>query len=289
MQEGIKVIVVTGLSGSGKSIALHALEDAGYDCIDNLPMKLFAALVDQLITSPDDSSTRMAIGIDARLKDSDLHHLPELMRRLQEKSITGEVIFLEAEDAVLIKRFSETRRRHPLTDNEHDLLAAMAHEREILLPLRSMAKLCIDTSYTSLHELRRIIRYRVAEHDQEQISLMLQSFGFKHGAPRNADFVFDARCLPNPHWQAELRPLTGRDEKVINFLEKDQKVISMLDHISQFAVEWLPCFENEGRSYLTIAVGCTGGQHRSVYLIEKLKMFFEQQGRNVLCSHRELS
>lgn len=283
-----KIIVVTGLSGSGKSIALHALEDAGYSCIDNLPIRLFAALVDDLTQSENETPTLMAVGIDARMRDPDLSGLPELMRRLQDSAIACEVVFLEAEDSVLIRRFSETRRRHPLTDDENDLVAAIKHEREILLPLRESAKLCIDTSYTSLHELRRIIRYRVAEKDDQQISVMLQSFGFKHGTPRNADFVFDARCLPNPHWQPDLRPLTGLDAKVIQFLEHDYKVHAMLDHISQFAIEWLPCFEKEGRSYLTIAIGCTGGQHRSVYLIEKLKAFFESQGRSVLCNHREL-
>ena len=285
-----KIIVVTGLSGSGKSVALHALEDAGYDCIDNLPIKLLAALVDDMTQSADTRARQhIAIGIDARVRDADLQVLPGLMQRLHAQAIDCEVVFLEAEDAILIKRFSETRRRHPLTDNEHDLLAAIAHERQLLTPLRDIAKLCIDTSYTSLHELRKIIRYRVAERDSEQISLMLQSFGFKHGTPPNADFVFDARCLPNPHWQAELRPLTGRDEQVIQFLEKDIKVHTMLDHISQFAIKWLPCFEHEGHSYLTIAVGCTGGQHRSVYLIERLNDFFVSQGRDVLCIHRELA
>lgn len=288
-RHGNKIIVVTGLSGSGKSIALHALEDAGYDCIDNLPIKLFAALVGQLEQSTDHTSTRMAIGIDARMHDADLQCLPDLMQRLETQSISCGVVFLEADDAVLLQRFSETRRRHPLTDNTHDLLAAITQERNILAPLRNMAELCIDTSYTSLHELRKIIRYRVAQRESGQISLMLQSFGFKHGTPRNADFVFDARCLPNPHWQAELRSLTGLDQPVIQFLERDHKVGSMLDHISQFTTEWLPCFENEGRSYLTVAIGCTGGQHRSVYLIEKLQAFFVAQGREVLCIHRELT
>lgn len=284
-----KIIVVSGLSGSGKSIALHALEDAGYDCIDNLPVRLFAALVDDLEQSAQHAPTRMAIGIDARMRAADLHDLPNLMQRLEAQAVLCEVLFLEAEDAVLLQRFNETRRRHPLTDNTHGLLAAIAQERQILAPLRNTATLCIDTSHTSLHELRKIIRGRMAQRDSGQISLMLQSFGFKHGAPLNADFVFDARCLPNPHWQAALRPLTGRDKEVVQFLEQDDKVHAMLDSISQFIAQWLPCFEDEGRSYLTIAVGCTGGQHRSVYLVEKLDAFFNAQGREVLCIHRELT
>ncbi len=287
-QGNIKIIVITGLSGSGKSIALNALEDAGYDCIDNLPIKLFAALVDDLIQSFDEEGVRIAIGIDARMRDADLHDLPDLMQRLRQEHIAYELIFLDAEDATLIRRFGETRRRHPLTDNQHNLPSAIAHEREILMPLHDMANLRIDTSHTSLHELRQLIRNRVAERDTVQLSLMLESFGFKYGVPRNADFVFDARCLPNPHWQPELRALTGRDAGVAQFLEQDHRVDLMLQQIRQFVAEWLPCFEKEGRSYLTIAVGCTGGQHRSVYLIEKLKDFFEAQERTVLCNHREL-
>ena len=175
-----------------------------------------------------------------------------------------------------------------MTDDGRTLEQAIALERQMLEPLLDLSRLKIDTTRTTLHELREIIRARVADRHSGEMSIMLQSFGFKHGVPRNADFVFDARCLPNPHWHPELRPLTGRDGPVARFLSEDLKVHAMLSHISEFLAAWIPCFEDEGRSYLTIAVGCTGGQHRSVYLIEELARFLESQGRGVIASHREL-
>ena len=284
-----KLIVVSGLSGSGKSIALNVLEDAGFNAIDNLPVSLFETLVHDLSNDPPEQLRRTAIGIDARIPGTELSRVPTLVEQLAGQGVDCQFVFLEADNEVLIQRFSETRRRHPLTDENNNLEAAIAIERELLAPLRDCAQLQIDTSRTSLHELRSIIRSRVAEREQGQLSLMLQSFGFKHGPPRNADFVFDMRCLPNPHWNPDLRPLTGRDEPVIEFLEQDKKVDNMFQDISAFLGQWVPCFENEGRSYLTIAIGCTGGQHRSVYMSEKLRRYFEAQGRTCLCSHRELS
>ncbi len=284
-----KLIVVSGLSGSGKSIALNVLEDAGFNAIDNLPVSLFETLVRDLSNDPPEQLRLTAIGIDARIPGTELSKVPTLVEQLGGQGVDCEFVFLEADNDVLIQRFSETRRRHPLTDENNNLEAAIAIERELLAPLRDCAQLQIDTSRTTLHELRSIIRSRVAEREQGQLSLMLQSFGFKHGPPRNADFVFDMRCLPNPHWNPELRPLTGRDAPVIEFLEQDKKVDHMFQDISAFLGQWVSCFENEGRSYLTIAIGCTGGQHRSVYMSEKLKGYFDAQGRTCLCSHRELT
>jgi len=283
-----RVVVVTGLSGSGKSIALHVLEDVGYYCIDNLPVSLFEALVRDITMQPTKARGLTAIGIDARNPGTELDQLPGLIKRLRDHGVDCEVVFLDAEDSVLIQRFSETRRRHPLTDDGRTLDQAISLEREMLEPLLDLARLNIDTTRTTLHELREIIRARVAERDSGEMSIMLQSFGFKHGIPRNADFVFDARCLPNPHWHPDLRPHTGKDKPVAEFLGHDLQVRAMLSHISDFLTHWIPCFEREGRSYLTVAIGCTGGQHRSVYLVEELTRFLTSQGRNVVNSHREL-
>lgn len=284
-----RVVLVTGLSGSGKSIALQVLEDVGYYCIDNLPVSLFETLARDITTNPSKARDLTAVGIDARSPGNELAHLPDVIKRLRDHGIDCEVVFLDADDAILIQRFSETRRRHPLTDEEHTLDEAIALERETLAPLNEAARLKIDTTRTSLHELRSLIRARVAERQAGEMSILLQSFGFKHGAPRNADFVFDARCLPNPHWQPELRPLTGRDQPVADFLSDDLKVRGMISHLEDFLSQWVPCFEEEGRSYLTIAIGCTGGQHRSVFLVEQLQHRFEAQGREVVVNHRELS
>jgi UPF0042 nucleotide-binding protein len=284
-----RVVLITGLSGSGKSIALEVLEDSGYYCIDNLPVSLFEALARDITTNPAKARDLTAVGIDARSPGSELDRLPGVIKRLRDHGLDCEVVFLDAEDAVLIQRFSETRRRHPLTDGDRTLDQAIALERETLAPLHELARLKIDTTRTTLHELRSLIRARVAEREAGELSVMLQSFGFKHGLPRNADFVFDARCLPNPHWQPALRPHTGRDQPVIDFLGDDLKVVGMLSHIDDFLTHWIPCFEAEGRSYLTIAIGCTGGQHRSVYLVEQLQKRFAQQGRSVVVHHRELS
>ena len=283
-----RVVLVTGLSGSGKSIALNVLEDVGFYCIDNLPVSLFEALVRDITVQPTQARALTAIGIDARSPGAELTQLPGLVKRLRDHGVDCEIIFLDADDSILIQRFSETRRRHPLTEDGRTLEKAIKLEREMLDPLLDLAHLKVDTTRTTLHELREIVRARVAERGSEDMSVMLQSFGFKHGIPRNADFVFDARCLPNPHWHPELRPQTGKDQAVADFLGADPQVHGMLQQIGEFLAQWIPCFESEGRSYLTIAVGCTGGQHRSVYLVERLQRFFQAQGRDVVISHREL-
>ncbi|MES9844686.1 MAG: RNase adapter RapZ [Candidatus Sedimenticola sp. PURPLELP] len=284
----MKLVIVTGLSGSGKSIALHTLEDQGYYCIDNLPVFLLPALTEELSERRDHQFKLTAVSIDARNPSADLENLTAMLRPLKERDIQCEVIFLEAQDETLIKRFSETRRKHPLTDEERPLAEAIELERSLLEPFLSAADLRIDTTHTNIHELRKIIRSRIGERANNELSLLFQSFGFKHGVPRDADFVYDVRCLPNPHWHQELRPLTGRDSEVQRFLEGDERVQHLKEEIIGFLEHWIPCFESDGRNYLTVAVGCTGGQHRSVYIIEQLTAHFNHCGRNVQTRHREL-
>jgi len=284
----MKFVIVTGLSGSGKSVALNTLEDLGYYCIDNLPSFLLESFAEALIGEHAARFKETAVGMDARNAPEDLRLVPPVVTRLRAAGIAAEIVFLEADDEVLVQRFSETRRRHPLTDADTSLADAIRRERELLAPLLSSADLRIDTSRTNLHELRELMRRRVAERPAGVLSLLFLSFGFKRGVPRDADLVFDARCLPNPHWEPALRPLTGRDPEVAAFLERDRRVPAYLDDISGFLSAWLPCFRDEGRSYLTVAIGCTGGQHRSVYLVEQLARRFRGSEPRVLVSHREL-
>ncbi|RDH89191.1 MAG: RNase adapter RapZ [endosymbiont of Seepiophila jonesi] len=288
MTAGTKLLILTGLSGSGKSIALHTLEDLGYYCIDNLPVCLFEAFSKHLIEAPEEAFQSSAVGIDARSQPDKLGRLPKMVDKMREQGINCEMIFLEAQSDTLIKRFSETRRKHPLSTADISLDEAIKRERVLLEPLISNADLCIDTTHTNLHELRDLIRGRVSG-DKQQVSLLVESFGFKHGVPRDIDFVFDVRCLPNPHWQAELRPFTGLDGPVAQFLENSEDTRQMRDDLIRFLEEWIPRFEADGRSYLTIAIGCTGGQHRSVFITDQLFRHFKSQGHKILSRHRELS
>ncbi len=284
-----KLLVVTGLSGSGKSIALNALEDVGFYCIDNLPVSLLESLGEELRNDTTDVYTRTAIGVDVRNQANDLQRVPPIVKRLRTAGIPCEILFLDAQNDVLIQRFSETRRRHPLTSDDRSLEQAIGLERELLEPLRSHADLRLDTTRSTLHELRAVVHDRVAEHCANELSILIESFGFKHGLPRNADFVFDVRCLTNPHWHPDLRPLTGRDEPVAAFLKADEGVSRMFTQIAGFLDDWIPCFKAGGRSYLTVAIGCTGGQHRSVYLTELIADHLVTRGHNALTVHRELS
>jgi RNase adapter protein RapZ len=282
----MKLVIVSGLSGSGKSIALQVLEDLEYYCIDNLPINMFEALTKEIISAKHEY---VAIGIDARNVTAELEHFPEQIKQLEKNNIDCEIFFLEASDAALIKRFSETRRKHPLSNQEMPLNEAIIQERFLLEPISSKADLRIDTSATNVHQLRHLIKARVKQADNQSISIMFESFGFKHGMPTNADFVFDIRCLPNPHWVPELRALTGFDDTVINYLDGHKEVKEMFDDIMNFMDKWLPRFEADNRSYLTIAIGCTGGQHRSVYLVNKLAKVAKNKHNNVLSRHREIS
>ncbi len=286
----MKLIIVTGLSGSGKSTTLHTLEDMGYYCVDNLPVFMLESFGRELAQSGDRAYQLTAIGIDARNRSDCLLKAPAVVQDLRKRGIDCEILFLEAQDEALLRRFSETRRKHPLTAPDVPLAEAVQLERTLLEPLLSHADLKVDTTHTNIHELRSIIRQRLtgASKQSKEMSILFQSFGHKHGVPKDADFVYDVRCLPNPHWIAELRPYTGCDQPVIEFLGQDRQVQKMLEHITQFLQAWIPAFEEEGRSYLTVAIGCTGGQHRSVYLAEQLAKYFQSQGRDILIRHREL-
>lgn len=282
----MKLVIVSGLSGSGKSIALQVLEDLEYYCIDNLPINMLEALTKEIISAKHEF---VAIGIDARNVATELEFFPEQIKQLEKNNIDCEIYFLEASDAALIKRFSETRRKHPLSNQETPLNEAVIQERFLLEPISSNADLRIDTSATNVHQLRHLIKARVKKADKQSISIMFESFGFKHGVPINADFVFDIRCLPNPHWVPQLRALTGFDDEVIKYLDGHDEVKEMLNDIMEFMDKWIPKFEADNRSYITIAIGCTGGQHRSVYIVNKLDNMTENKHNNVLSRHRELS
>jgi len=284
----MRLIVISGLSGAGKSVAMDALEDLGYYCIDNLPINLLGALAAELDTGDQPPYDRAAVAIDARNPADTLQRLPEIIEELRGRGIVDELVFLEADDTSLVKRFSETRRKHPLTADNVSLAEAIGRERTLLGPMRRHADICIDTSRMHLHQLREMIRQRVDRRPLKTLSLLFESFGYKHGVPADADMVFDARCLPNPHWVPRLRPLTGRDADVREFLEAQPAVGEMLGDVRTFLEKWIPRFEAENRAYLTVAMGCTGGQHRSVYLVERLAEHFRQARRGVLVRHREL-
>ncbi len=282
----MKLVIVSGLSGSGKSIVLQVLEDLEYYCIDNLPINMLEALTKEIISAKHEY---IAIGIDARNVVTELERFPQQVKQLQKNNIDCEIFFLEASTAALLKRFSETRRKHPLSDQKTPLSEAIMQEQYLLEPISSNADLRIDTSSTNVHQLRDLIKARVKKADNQSISIMFESFGFKHGMPINADFVFDVRCLPNPHWAPELRMLTGFDEQVIQYLDEYEEVKEMLNDIMNFMDKWIPRFEADNRSYITIAIGCTGGQHRSVYLVNKLAKMTKNKHNNVLSRHREIS
>lgn len=285
----MKLLIISGLSGSGKSVALHTLEDIGFYCIDNLPMGLLATFARHLVEeSSGRSPDRVAIGIDARNHPDQLQRFGAILGELREQGIECQIIFLQADEATLLKRFSETRRKHPLSGKGVSLADAIAQERELLNPIAQNANLFIDTSRTNVHQLRDLIQERVGSGEHQELSLLFESFGFKHGVPGDADFVFDARCLPNPHWDPKLRPLTGRDQAVAEFLDQHELVRAMLEQIRDFLHFWLPHFKADNRSYLTVAIGCTGGQHRSVYLTERLAAWFQEHHQNVALRHREL-
>ncbi len=285
--DGTLLVIVTGLSGSGKSVALRALEDLNFYCIDNLPVGLMESFARQMTGPEPDLYRRVAVGIDARNRPEDIRRFPETLETLRDADLDCEVYFLQADDDTLLSRFSETRRRHPLTSQDYSLRQAIVRERQLLEPLADCADLFIDTSQTTIHELRQLV-FRRLGHRGEGMSLLLESFAYKNGVPADVDIVFDARCLPNPHWDPALRPFTGRDRAVAEFLDSQEDAGKLLADISGFLERWLPRFEAEQRSYVTIGVGCTGGRHRSVYLVERLAEHFRRQRSHVLTHHREL-
>jgi len=284
----MKFIVISGASGSGKTTALHVLEDLDYYCIDNLPVGLLPAFAEKMRLLPEGFRERVAVGIDARNPASDLHSFPQTLEQLKTAGIDCQILYLDADDAILLKRFSETRRKHPLSDKQRPLADAIQAERVLLATIADRADLYVDTSHSNIHQLRDLIRSRIETQQQSTLSILFLSFGFKHGVPMDADYVFDARCLPNPHWEPKLRAQTGRDAAVAEFLQGQNLVEQFVAQVGSFLNNWIPCFEADNRNYLTIAIGCTGGQHRSVYLVERLGQAFQQQYNNVLIRHREL-
>ncbi len=284
----MRVIIVSGLSGSGKTIALQTLEDLDYYCVDNLPFKLIRPLAREMLAAGAALPPAVAVGIDARNFLDALDRFPDILAELRADGLNVEVLFLQAADEILLKRYGETRRRHPLSADGAPLQDAIREERHLLEPIVAHADLIVDTSEINIYQLRELIRVRVHETPREKMSLLFESFGFKNGVPADADFVFDVRCLPNPHWEPQLRALTGLDRPVIDFLERHPEVVAMVAELRGFLETWLPRFEASDRSYLTVAIGCTGGQHRSVFIAAALARHFAAVRPHVMLRHREL-
>ena len=282
-----RLVVVSGLSGSGKSVALRTLEDLDYYCVDNLPSALMPAFVRAVSEDAAGLHPKLAVGVDVRNRADDLDRLPGVLAGLAEVGIAYELVFLDTRDETLIKRYSETRRRHPLSADGLDLADAIALERKLMRPIAAIADRVIDTSELNVHQLRRLVIAELGK-SSGALTLLFESFAYKRGVPSDADFVFDARCLPNPHWNALLRPLSGRDAPVRAWLEEQSDVTLYLDQLRMFLDVWLPRFKTEGRSYVTICIGCTGGRHRSVHLVERLAEHFRHGYEQVLSYHREL-
>jgi len=279
----MELVLISGLSGSGKSVALNLLEDSGYYCVDNLPVVMLTILVPMLM---EDEIRKVAIAIDAR-SGHGIEMLPEKLAKLVEYGVRPSFLFLYSNEETLLKRYSESRRRHPLASNGKTLEEAIRSERQMLEPIAGLGHR-IDTSGMKANALREWVRQFIEAEPGQGLTLMFESFGFKHGLPLDADLVFDVRCLPNPHYDVALRPLTGRDQPVIDFLEAEEEVRRMRDDISHFVATWLPAYIRDNRSYLTVAIGCTGGQHRSVYIAEWLAREFADRAR-VLVRHRTLA
>ena len=282
----MRLIVISGLSGSGKSVALRMLEDLDYYCVDNIPPGLLPEFISHTVRSNDAQYSLTAIGIDARNSAADIQRVPLQIAELKRSGVDCEVIYLRAETESLLKRYSETRRRHPLSRGGLGLAEAIAEEQRLLEPMAASADLVIDTTRTSVHDLRELIRQRVGVHTDGHMSILFESFAFKHGIPSDADFVFDARSLPNPFWEPGLADFTGLDQPVSEYLGKHAQVQNMINDLCNFLDRWIPEFVLTNRSYLTIAIGCTGGQHRSVYLVEQLVRHFRKKYPQVLARHQ---
>ena len=281
-EDAQQLILVSGLSGSGKSVALRTLEDLGYYCVDNLPAALIPALVEA------GTPGKLAVGVDVRNRAEQRDRLPQVLGELARLGVAYRLVFLDARDDVLIKRYAETRRRHPLSEHGFSLAEALAEERRLLRPLVALADRVVDTSDLNVHQLRRLV---ITEMDLAPgaMTLLFESFAYRRGVPPEADFLFDARNLPNPHWDARLRPLSGKDAPVRDWLAAQPDVVAYGDDLHAFLERWLPRFDTDGRSYVTICIGCTGGRHRSVYLAERLAESFRTGEAQVLTYHRELA
>ncbi len=286
----MQIILITGISGSGKSVALNALEDTGYFCVDNLPPALLTKLVE---TRLEENSDKLAVAVDSRSAGS-LDELPKSIQILKDRGHEVRVLFLTSDTHSLITRFSETRRSHPLSHrhpkhaspaDNRTLIEAIREERELMADIQTIGHV-IDTSNSSANELRNRVK-ELVEIEQSPLTLLFESFGFKFGVPLDADIIFDVRCLPNPYYDTHLRPLTGKDAAIRDFMEAQPEAEELLSDIRQFIEKWLPSFRKDNRSYLTVALGCTGGQHRSVYMVERLADHF-RPSEQVITRHREL-
>ena len=288
MSDARRFLIVSGLSGAGKSIALHALEDAGFYCVDNLPVGILPDFAHFIAGQHQVHFDKVAVGIDARNQLDSLASLPAVLDTLGGETGRVELIFVDASDESLLRRFSETRRKHPLSSEQRPLADAIALERGLLDPLATRADIRIDTTRTNVHEFRAMIRELITKRPAGGLALQFQSFGFKHGVPSDADFVFDVRCLPNPYWDALLRDLSGRDRPVRDYLDGAPMVQRLAADVGRFLETWVEQFEEVNRTYLTIAFGCTGGRHRSVYMAERMAREFAARGKRAAISHRDL-
>lgn len=284
----MRIIIISGRSGSGKSTALHVMEDAGFYCIDNLPAGLLPPLVESMTQSLEQPAG-IAVSIDARNMTEDLLRFPQILSDIKTFGANCEIVYLDADESSLITRFSETRRKHPLSNRYAGLQEAIAHEKTLLEPIAELADITIDTTMLNIYELNELIRQRITQHHTPGLAILFQSFGFKDGVPVDADFVFDVRCLPNPHWSKELRAFSGLEAPVISYLQAQPSVQDMLGDIRSYLERWIPSFAASSRTYLTVAIGCTGGKHRSVFISEALKEYFAVKFENVQVRHRELA
>jgi len=279
--------VVSGLSGAGKTVALRTLEDLGYYCVDNLPVDLLPAFIESVGAS--ETHQKLAVGIDVRNHHADLASMGQWLSAVGERGYQYRLVFFDAVDSTLVKRYSDTRRRHPLSQLGLALPDAIALERQVLKPIRALADQVFDTTGLNVHQLRKLVLTALEAERRPGVTLLFESFAYKRGLPVDADFVFDTRCLPNPHWDPALRPLSGRDAAIQTYFGGVPEVQEFLVQVRSFVAQWLPRFESETRSYLSIAFGCTGGRHRSVYMAESLGAYFREQGReDALIYHREL-
>lgn len=285
----VKLVIVSGLSGSGKTVALHTLEDAGYFCVDNLPVGLLVDFINKMTHSKPALYDLIAVAIDARSGVDDMDRFDDIINEIRELKISLEILFLTSDIKKLLSRFSETRRKHPLSKRGLPLVEVIQLERTLLNNIYACADLIIDTTRFNVHQLRQTIITRLLPSTGTELAILIQSFGFKHGLPADTDFIFDVRCLPNPHWEEHLKSLTGMDDLVIQYLQSYTEVNGMFDSICGFLKTWIPSFEKENRSYMTISVGCTGGRHRSVYLVEKIASELQQIPYNASVYHRDLS
>lgn len=284
----MRVIIVSGRSGSGKSTALNVLEDNGFFCIDNLPAVLLPELAERALLHTELVQPQVAVSIDARNLPSQLKRFPELLAEVRTRYILCDLLYLDADDETLLKRFSETRRRHPLTNENRSLAEAIRDERRLLAPIKDLADLKIDTTHLNLYQLRDTLKLRLLNKPEPGTAFLIESFGFKRGMPVDADLVFDVRCLPNPYWKPDLRDFSGLDQPVVDYLAAQPDVEEMYQDIQAYLQKWLPRFAASNRAYVTIAIGCTGGHHRSVYLADRLGQTLKQSLKNVQVRHRDL-